>query len=56
MLRAEFGIGQLGKRLKILDAAREAAKKLPKEAPKPKSKPVAAAQAVVPAAKKKGKA
>ena len=42
MLRDEFGIGQLGKRLKILDAAKAAAKSLPKAAPKKKKAPAPA--------------
>ena len=37
MLRDEFGIGQLGKRLKLLEAGRDEAAAKPK--PKTKSKP-----------------
>ena len=39
MLRDEFGIKQLGKRLKILDAAKSAAKHLPQQPKKTKRKP-----------------
>ena len=57
MLRDEFGIKALGKRLKILDAAKAAAKARPKQTakPKPKPRPAAAAKAVVPVAEKGNK-